>query len=92
MAKQPNLNKKNPAVKEPISDSSAFAFGRENFILLFIALGLLLIGYVLMSGGKAESPEVYNPDVFSFRRITLAPLIVMAGYAVGIWAILKKSK
>ena len=84
--------KKGPAGKEIPADPSAFAFGRENYILLFIALGLLLIGYVLMSGGKAESPEVYNPEVFSFRRITLAPLLVMAGYGVGIWAILKKAK
>jgi len=79
------------APREKINES-AFAFGKENFILLFISIGLLFIGYMLMSGGKAESPEVFNPDVFSSRRITIAPLVVMAGYALAIWAIVKKAK
>lgn len=73
------------------TDDAAFAFGRENYILLFISIGLLLIGYALMAGGKAENPNVFNEEVFSFRRITLAPIIVMAGYAMGIYAIVKKA-
>lgn len=77
--------------REKINES-AFAFGKENFILLFISIGLLFIGYILMSGGKAESPDVFNPEVFSTRRITIAPLVVMAGYALAIWAIVKKAK
>lgn len=77
--------------REKINES-AFAFGRENFLLLFISIGLLFIGYILMSGGKAESPDVFNPEVFSTRRITIAPLVVMAGYALAIWAIVKKAK
>lgn len=79
------------ASREKINES-AFAFGRENFILLFISVGLLFIGYALMSGGKAESPDVFNPEVFSTRRITVAPLVVMAGYALAVWSIVKKAK
>jgi hypothetical protein len=81
---------KTASMKEK-TDDAAFAFGRENYILLFISIGLLLIGYALMAGGKAENPNVFNEEVFSFRRITLAPIIVMAGYAMGIYAIVKKA-
>lgn len=82
---------KTASMKEK-TDDAAFAFGRENYILLFISIGLLLIGYALMAGGKAENPNVFNEEVFSFRRITLAPIIVMAGYAIGIYAIVKKAE
>ncbi|MBL7924929.1 MAG: DUF3098 domain-containing protein [Bacteroidia bacterium] len=81
---------KTAAAKDKIDDA-AFAFGRENYILLFISIGLLFVGYVLMAGGKAENPNVFNEEVFSFRRITLAPLVVMLGYALGIYAIVKKA-
>ncbi len=81
---------KGAVVKDKIDDS-AFAFGKENYMLLFISIGLLLIGYFLMAGGKADNPNVFNEEVFSFRRITLAPLVVMAGYALGIYAIVKKA-
>lgn len=91
-----NLNKESSSSKATASknniDESTFAFGRENFILLFISIGLLLIGYFLMAGGRADNPEVFNPEVFSFTRITLAPLIVMAGYGLAIWSIVKKAK
>lgn len=87
--KKPLITKA-PQPKEKADDAS-FAFGRENYILLFIALGLLLIGYILMSGGKASDPNTFNEEVFSFRRITLAPLVVMLGYALGIYAIVKKA-
>ncbi|MBK9318108.1 MAG: DUF3098 domain-containing protein [Bacteroidetes bacterium] len=91
-----NLSDKKPAgaktavSKENINEA-AFAFGRENYILLFISIGLLLIGYFLMAGGKAENPNVFNEEVFSFRRITLAPIVVMMGYALAIYAIVKKA-
>lgn len=79
------------ATKEVKADSGEFAFGKINFRLLLISIGLLLLGFILMMGGKADSPDVFNPEVFSFRRITLAPLIVMIGYGVGVYAIIKKA-
>lgn len=87
--KKPNVSK--PGTSEDKIDAAAFAFGRENYILLFISIGLLLIGYFLMAGGKSNDPNVFNEEIFSFRRITLAPIIVMAGYALGIYAIVKKA-
>ena len=77
--------------KDVKSDSGEFAFGKINFRLLLVSIALLLIGFMLMAGGKSESPEVFNPEVFSFRRITLAPLLVMLGYGVAVWAIIKKA-
>ena len=87
--KKPNVSKLG-ASDEKI-DAAVFAFGRESYILLFISIGLLLIGYFLMAGGKSNDPNVFNEEVFSFRRITLAPIVVMAGYALGIYAIVKKA-
>lgn len=89
---KPNLpGKKVNKFREPVNED-AFAFGKVNYVLLLIATGLLLTGYALMSGGKAENPAEFNPEIFSFRRITLAPILVMAGYALGIFAIIKKAE
>lgn len=84
-----------PAKGAPVKDVKAeagdFAFGKINFQLLGLSIVLLVVGFMLMAGGKPSDPSVFNPEVFSFRRITLAPLIVMLGYAVGVWAIIKKA-
>jgi membrane-bound ClpP family serine protease len=69
-----------------------FAFSKENYKLLIIGIAVIIIGFILMVGGKAESPEQFNPDVFSFRRITLAPIVVLGGFAFVIYAIMKKPK
>jgi hypothetical protein len=70
---------------------SDFAFGRINYILMLAGLGVILLGFILMSGGGSEDPAVFNEDIFSFRRITLAPLLVLAGFVIEIFAIVKKS-
>ena len=67
-----------------------FALGKKNYILMAIGFGIILLGFVLMVGGDAESIDVFNPEVFSFRRITLAPMIVLAGFIFEIYAIMKK--
>jgi hypothetical protein len=77
--------------KETKTDSGAFAFGKINFRLLIGSVALLLIGFIMMAGGKADNPAVFNEEVFSFRRITLAPLVVMAGYALAVYAIIRKA-
>jgi hypothetical protein len=69
-----------------------FAFGRENYILLLVGLVLIIAGFLLMIGGGSKDPNVFNPDIFSFRRITLAPILILAGYVVEIFAIMKKPK
>jgi len=70
-----------------------FALGKENYILLVIGFAIIVLGFILMIGGKSEDPTVFNEDeIFSFRRITLAPLVVLAGFIFEIWAIMKKPK
>ena len=68
-----------------------FPFGKQNYILLIIAAVVVIIGFLLMVGGKAEDPSIFNEDeIFSFRRITLAPIVVMSGYIIAIVAIMRK--
>ncbi|HAW52651.1 MAG TPA: DUF3098 domain-containing protein [Flavobacteriales bacterium] len=69
-----------------------FAFGRENYKWLIIGIAIIVIGNVLMIGGGSDDPGVYNPEIFSFRRITLAPLVILAGFATVLIAIIKKTK
>ena len=70
-----------------------FALGKENYILLVIGFAIIVLGFVLMIGGKSEDPTIFNEDeIFSFRRITLAPIVVLAGFIFEIWAIMKKPK
>ena len=70
-----------------------FAFGKKNYIILAAGLILLILGYVLMSGGAATSAEEFNADeLFSARRITLAPIVVLIGYVVVGIAIMYRDK
>ncbi len=69
-----------------------FALGRSNFILMAIGLAAIVIGFILMTGGKSTDPNVFNEEMFSFRRITLAPMLVFGGFVFEIYAIMKKPK
>lgn len=57
-----------------------------------IGFGLVVLGFMLMWGGKADSPEVFNPEIFNFRRITLAPITIILGFAVVMYSIFAKSE
>ncbi|MBP8790987.1 MAG: DUF3098 domain-containing protein [Breznakibacter sp.] len=67
-----------------------FALSKENYILLAIGFVIILVGFLLMMGGRSEDPNVFNKEIFSFRRITLAPLVVLFGFIFEIYAIMKK--
>jgi hypothetical protein len=70
-----------------------FALGPENYKLLIIGFVIIIVGFLLMIGGKSDDPNVFNEDqIFSFRRITLAPIVVLFGFIFEIWAIMKKPK
>ena len=72
--------------------NSNFAFSKENYIWLGVCVAILIIGYLLMSGGGSDNPNEFHADqIFSARRITLAPITVLAGYGTILYAILKKS-
>ena len=62
----------------------------KNYLLLAIGVVIIILGFVLMAGGDAATAEEFNQNIFSFRRITLAPIVVIAGFAFEIYAILKR--
>ena len=62
----------------------------RNYILLIVGAVVIVLGFVLMSGGGAATPEEFHYEIFSWRRITLAPILVVAGFAFEIYAILKR--
>ena len=64
--------------------------GRRNYILLAVGFGIILLGFVLMAGGGSDSPDEFNYAMFSWRRITLAPILVVGGFALEAYAILKR--
>ena len=82
----------NKKIVKQVSNDVEFAIGKENFKYIAIGVGILVIGFLLMAGGKTDDPSVFNPEIFSFRRITLAPIVVVGGFAFIIWAIMKKPK
>ncbi|MEO6489634.1 MAG: DUF3098 domain-containing protein [Ferruginibacter sp.] len=68
-------------------------FGRENYILMIAGLAVLALGFFLMSGGKSPDPKVFDTkDVYSPIRITVAPILIIAGFIIEIIAIMKKPK
>jgi uncharacterized membrane protein len=72
--------------------SREFIFGKQNFIYMGIGLGLILLGLVAMTGGAMPDPNKWEPErIYSFRRITLAPILMVAGFVVIIIGIFKKT-
>lgn len=70
-----------------------FIFNKSNYILLLIGIGLNILGFILMIGGAAESKEAFDADaLFSHVRITLSPILIILGYIVIIYSIMKKPK
>lgn len=70
-----------------------FALAKQNYYLLAIGFVIIIIGFLLMIGGGTDDPNVFNEDeLFSFRRITLAPIVILFGFVFEIYAIMKKPK
>ncbi|MDH3698633.1 MAG: DUF3098 domain-containing protein [Flavobacteriaceae bacterium] len=65
-----------------------FVFQKKNYFFMFIGLALISLGFILMSGGGSDDPNVFNPEIYNFRRIRLAPTLVLIGLGVEIYAIL----
>jgi hypothetical protein len=96
MAKKIEVKREKPVQKrdekkEAVTQAS-FAFGRDNYMFILIGIGVLALGYILMIGGGANTPDEYNPEIFSARRITVAPLTLLAGFGIVLYGIMKKPK
>lgn len=74
--------KKTPSTKKQL------LFQRSNYRVLLIAILIIITGFLLMVGGGSDDPETFNPEIFSFRRIRLAPTIVLAGFGIAMYSIL----
>jgi len=68
-----------------------FVFQRKNYMFMIIGLLFIALGFILMSGGASEDPNVFNPEIYNFRRIRLAPTLVLIGFAIQVFAILTSS-
>jgi len=79
-------------VEKSKKESIGFVFGPMNYRLLVIGLVVIILGFILMAGGKSDDPNVFNPEVFSTRRITIAPLIVLVGFVIEGFAIMWRPK
>lgn len=86
MKKTPGKDSKPNNVK--FSDRKDFVFHRKNYTVMFIGLAIIALGFILMAGGGSDNPEVFNPEIYNFRRIRLAPTLVLIGFGIEIYAIL----
>lgn len=78
--------------RQPIGNQT-FLFDKTNYIWMIAGVLLILIGFMLMAGGKSADPHKFNYDeIYSFRRITLAPIVVLLGFGIEIYAIMRKPK
>lgn len=84
------MNEKKPAATPSNSNN---LFGKENYVWIIAGLVVIALGLILMVGGRSDDPNTFNPkEVYSFRRITLAPLLILAGLALEVFAIFRKPK
>lgn len=72
-------------------NNESLLFTKENYLLLLIGVIVIAVGFLIMSGGNSNDPNVFNYEVFSFRRIRLAPAVIFLGFGICIYSILKKT-
>ena len=78
-----NKNKK-PLHKQDLN----FVFEKKNYVVMGIGLAVIALGFILMAGGGSDDPNVFNPEIYNFRRIRLAPALVLIGFGIEVYAIL----
>lgn len=74
------------------ANETKMALGRTNYVMMLAGLGLIIAGFLLMAGGGSDDPAMFNEKMFSFRRITLAPIVVIAGFVLEVYAIMSRRK
>lgn len=84
------MKKEQKKTQAPVPENPRMPLTRRNYVLLAIGFAVILLGFVLMAGGGSDSPDEFNYAMFSWRRITLAPILVIAGFVFEIYAILKR--
>lgn len=82
----------NEETNQKATNGDNFALGRQNYKLMLIGIGIVALGFILMIGGGSEDPMEFNEEIFSPRRITIAPIVALIGYGFIFWSILKRGK
>tara|TARA_B110000003_G_scaffold181934_1_gene181034 strand:+ start:391 stop:636 length:246 start_codon:yes stop_codon:yes gene_type:complete len=75
-------------MKKNKKNSEDFIFEKKNYQVMVIGIIFIAVGFILMSGGASEDPNVFNPEIYNFRRIRLAPTLVLIGFGIQVYAIL----
>jgi len=75
-----------------IEDNPRMALSRENYLILAAGFAVIVLGFILMSGGGSESPDEFDYAMFSWRRITLAPILVLLGFGIEAYGIMKRPR
>ncbi len=81
------MSKKN---KNPDKPKKEFLFSKRNYIIMAIGIAFIALGFILMAGGGSDDPNIFNEEIYNFRRIRLAPTLVLIGFAIEVFAILYK--
>ena len=79
-------------MKEKKSSNKKLLFTKKNYLISCIGLSFILIGFIVMSGGESNDPNIFNEEIYNFRRIRIAPLLVLLGLGIQVYAILFSSK
>lgn len=79
-------------MKNENNSEQQFLFGKRNYIIMLIGIAVIALGFILMAGGGSDDPKVFNPDIYSWRRIRLAPTLVIIGLGIEIYAIFANPK
>ena len=87
-----DIKKPQAKTTDAADNQKVMPFGKMNYILVLIGIALIALGFILMIGGGSSDPDVFNEQMFNFRRLTLAPILVLAGFVVEIVAIFWKGK
>lgn len=74
--------------KEQSNTKGQFIFRRKNYKFMLIGIAFIALGFILMAGGGSDDPAVFNPEIYSWRRIRLAPTLILIGFAIEMYAIL----
>ena len=78
--------------KKKQENKGTFLFGKKNYVIMLIGSVFIAVGFALMAGGGSDDPNIFNEEIYNFRRIRLAPTLVLIGLAIEIYAIMAKSQ
>lgn len=79
-------------MKDSKKNNKEFIFKKSNYRIMIIGIAFIVIGFLLMAGGGSDDPNIFSNEIYNFRRIRLAPTLVLIGFGIQVYAILYKNK